>query len=174
MKRVAIVGCSGAGKSLLAIKLGEMTGLPVIHLDREYWRPGWKEPTRFEWIEHVMELAKGERWIIDGNYSGTMDIRFEVCDTIVFMDYPRNVCLMRVLKRVLRYYGRRRPDMPEGCNERFDLLFMKWIWNYRKKVRPLVLTLIEEYASGRDVHILKSDRDTKRFWEMAAEQFERS
>ncbi|MFX8106590.1 AAA family ATPase, partial [Acinetobacter baumannii] len=75
MRRVVVIGCSGAGKSTLARRLGERTGLPVVHLDREDWRPGGGEPPRGDWRARVAALAADESWIMDGQYGGTLDLR---------------------------------------------------------------------------------------------------
>src|ERR1700733_11230557 len=99
MRRVAVVGSSGAGKSTFARRLGERTGLPVIHLDHAYWRPGWDPPPDDEWDEIAPRLAAGDEWIIDGNYSRTVDARARRADVVVFLDYPRVGCLARVLRR---------------------------------------------------------------------------
>lgn len=93
MERVAIIGPGGAGKSTLARQLGAITGVPVIHLDREHWKPGWVETPAAEWEERVRELAAAERWIIDGNYGGTLDVRLDRADTVVFLDFGRFRCL---------------------------------------------------------------------------------
>ena len=88
MKRVLIIGSGGAGKSTLARQMGEISGLPVIHLDAEHWRPGWIEPSKDEWAARVDELTRGESWIMDGNYGGTMSQRIAAADTILFLDLP--------------------------------------------------------------------------------------
>src|SRR5947209_9630130 len=127
MRRVLVIGSGGAGKSTFARRLGKLLDLQVIHLDVNYWKPGWVETPKDEWRRKVEELAKGDAWIIDGNYSGTLDMRLAACDTVVFLDLPRTVCIRRVLKRVLTYRDGTRPDMAEGCTEKFDFEFLRWI-----------------------------------------------
>jgi len=164
MERVAIIGPGGAGKSTLARRLGATTGLPVIHLDREHWKPGWIEPRGAEWEERVRELAAAERWIIDGNYGGTLDVRLDRADTVVFLDFGRLRCMRGVVARWLRYRNRARPDMAEGCPERLDAAFLKWIWAYRERHRPGVLRLLgEATAQGKRVVVLRDDTQVARF-----------
>jgi adenylate kinase family enzyme len=163
MRRIAVVGPGGAGKSTLARRLGERLGLPVIHLDAEHWRPGWVETPAEEWAAKVRELAARERWIIDGNYWGTMEIRMAAADTIVFLDFPRRTCLWRVLLRQLRYRGRSRPDMTEGCPERITLQFVRWIWEYPRTRRPRVLALMRSVGAHARHVILRSPREVEGF-----------
>jgi adenylate kinase family enzyme len=103
MKRVVVIGSGGAGKSTFSRRLHAATGLPLIHLDRLFWRPGWTEMPNEEWRATNEMLVKAEAWIIDGNYGGTMDVRLAAADTIIFLDLPRLVCLYRVLKRLAAY-----------------------------------------------------------------------
>jgi adenylate kinase family enzyme len=159
VERVVIVGPGGAGKSTLARKLGASTGLPVIHLDREYWHANWQPTPDDEWIPRVRELVGGERWIIEGNYGGTMDIRFAAADTIVFLDFPRHVFLPRALKRSLSQLGRTRADMAPGCNERVDLAFTKWLWDYPREARQRTLAALGRVESGKPVVVLRSQRE---------------
>ena len=156
MKRVLVIGSGGAGKSTFARRLGERLQIEVIHLDVAHWRPGWSEPTKVEWREKVEQLVRVEEWVMDGNYSGTLEVRLAACDTVVFLDLPRVVCVWRVLKRLLMYRKGRRPDMAEGCHERFDLKLLAWVWSYPKRARPKVLKLLAEQAGERSVYRLRS------------------
>ncbi|HKP75898.1 MAG TPA: DNA topology modulation protein [Longimicrobiaceae bacterium] len=163
MERIAIVGPGGAGKSTLARRLGTRLGLPVVHLDAEHWRPGWVEPPRDEWARKVAALAAGERWVMDGNYGGTMELRFAAADTIVFLDFPRLLCIWRVLKRQLRYRGRSRPDMTQGCPERISPEFVRWIWEYPRTRRPGVLARMRTAGAHARHVILRSPRQVEAF-----------
>ena len=115
------------------------------------------------WRRRVGELAGGEAWIIDGNYSGTLDVRLAACDTVIFLDLPRAVCLWRVLKRALMYKGSRRPDMAEGCREKFDLSFLIWIWNYPSRTRPKVVELLKQHSQDKKVVRLRSRAEVEKF-----------
>ena len=118
MRRVLVIGCGGAGKSTLARKLGERLGLEVIHLDVHFWRPGWVQTPDEEWIPIVDELIEKESWIIDGSFNGTLDRRMARADTVIFLDLPRWRCLVRAIKRLLKYRAATgptsRPDAPNG------------------------------------------------------------
>jgi adenylate kinase family enzyme len=163
MQRVLIVGSGGSGKSTLSKRLENVLGLPVIHLDSLYWRPGWIEPEKSQWAEIVREVISQRAWILDGNYSGTLVERIEACDTVVFLDVSRLVCLWRVLKRVATHRGKTRPDMPDGCSERLDLAFLLWIWNYPNRTRRKVLALLETYRTTKNVIHLRTRTDVERF-----------
>ncbi len=128
MQRVLVIGSPGAGKSTFARQLEARTGLPLIHLDREYWRPGWVESPRDEWRARVEQLVAGRRWIIDGNYGGSLAARLSRADTVVLLDLPWWTCVARLIRRSLRNRGRRRPDMAEGCVERLDAEYLRFLW----------------------------------------------
>ena len=163
MKRIIVIGSGGAGKSTLARRLGERLGLEVIHLDAYHWRPGWVAPPKKEWRATVEELVRREAWVMDGNFSATLETRLAACDTVVFLDLPRAVCLWRVLRRLVTYYRRRRPDMAEGCHESFDLEFIRWVWGYRARTRPQVVRLLEENARTKRVVWLRSPAEVAEF-----------
>jgi adenylate kinase family enzyme len=163
MQRVLVIGSGGAGKSTLARQLGERLGLPVIHLDAHYWQAGWTETPTDEWTAQVARLIGDEAWVMDGNYSGTLDLRIPAADTIVFLDLPRIVCLWRVLRRRLAFHGRARPDVRPGCPERISWEFIDWIWNYRARQRPRVLARLRAVAGEKRVFVLRSSREVKGF-----------
>lgn len=162
MERIMIIGCGGAGKSTLARQLGEKTGLPVVHLDKLFWKPGWESLSQEEFDLVHQEAISRERWIIDGNFDRTIPQRLSRCDTVLYLDFSRWACLMGVTKRVLTTYGTVREDMGEGCPERFDLEFLKWVWDFNKNKRQKNYRLLEE-AEGVEVIILKNRREVKRF-----------
>ncbi len=162
MKKILVIGSGGAGKSTFARRLSQILDIEVIHLDALYWNPGWVEPPKPEWRERVEELLRRDSWIMDGNYSGTLDLRLAACDTVIFLDIARAVCLWRVLKRWMLYRNRSRPDMAEGCREKFNLKFAQWIWSYPRKTKPKVIEMIEQ-ARGKKVVWLRSRAEVERF-----------
>ena len=162
MERIIIIGCGGAGKSTLARKLGEVLDLPVVHLDKLFWKTGWVEPSREEFDALLaQELAK-DRWIMDGNFKRTMPERIKRCDTIIYLDFSRFACLMGVLKRIITTYGKVRPDMGEGCPERIDLDFLKWVWNFNKNKRESYYKLLNEVENVETI-VLKNRSAVKLF-----------
>ena len=169
-KRIIIIGSSGGGKSTLARQLGDITGLPVIHLDKVFWNPGWVETPKDIWQEKVKELLKGEQWIIDGNYGGTMELRAEAADTIIYLDFNRFICLYRVLKRRIQNQGKTRPDMCEGCKEKIDLEFIWWVWTYPKK-KPKVEKLLAS-LEGKNIIVLKSKKEVDGFLSTMAGKYD--
>lgn len=161
MQRVLVIGSPGAGKSTLSRELARRTGLPVIHLDAEYWRAGWIGPDTNEWIARTREIVAGERWIVDGNYGSTLGRRLSRADTVIWLDYSTPLCLWRVIRRVVTSYGRTRPDMAEGCPERFDLDFLGYVLRFRREWRERNLTAL----SGFHGRVLRFERPAQaRAW----------
>lgn len=135
----------------------------MIHLDAEHWRSGWAEPPTHEWEARVLELAAGDRWIMDGNYGGTMEPRFAAADTIIMLDLPRRTCLWRVVWRRIRYHRQSRPDMADGCYEQLDWGFLKWVWRYPRDHRPGILARLRELEAEKRVVILATPGAVRRF-----------
>ena len=160
---MAIVGCGGTGKSTLARALGRCTGLPVVHLDSHYWKPGWEPLSDAEWRARTDELIAEPRWIIDGNYGGTMERRLQRADAIVFLDFPRWRSIAGVLRRRVEFAGRTRPCMTVGCPERLSAEFLAYVWRYNVTRRAGVLERIERHRDGRHVAVLKTPRDVRAF-----------
>lgn len=161
MKRVAMVGCSGGGKSRLARRLAEKTGLPVVHIDQEYWLPGWIAPPLENWRVRHAELIAELEWIIDGNSPNTLAARVARADMVVFLDMPRWRCLLRVLWRLLTTFGKVREDMAPGCPERFDLEFLRYIWTFKLDQEPRILEAFEKRSDACEVVRLSSTREVE-------------
>ena len=163
MERIMIIGCGGAGKSTLARKLGERTALPVIHLDQIYWSPGnWQHLENEEFDTLLIKELEKQRWILDGNFNRTMELRLEKCDTVIFLDFNRFICIWGWLKRVISNWGKSRPDMGPGCSEWFDPEFARWLWNFNKQNRARYLKILAD-QTDKSVYILKNRRQVRKF-----------
>lgn len=160
-QRIAVIGCPGAGKSTLATLIARDTGLPLIHLDAEHWRPGWIEPERDEWLGRATAFADRPDWVIDGMYNSSLLQRLRRATLVVYVDLPTGVCLWGAVKRVWRWRGRTRPDMGEGCPEKIDAEFVRYILTFRRTIRPRVERLLT--LSGVPVVRLTSTTQRARF-----------
>ncbi len=127
--KICVVGFSGSGKSTISKRLGEIYSVPVLYCDTVHWLPNWVERDN-EDEKRIMEefLDNNDGWIIDGNYSSlSFDRRIEEANQIIFMDFNRFSCLSRAHKRYINNKGKVRDSMTEGCEEKFDREFIKWI-----------------------------------------------
>jgi adenylate kinase family enzyme len=156
MNRIIVLGSSGSGKSTLARMVGESLNIEVIHLDYYYWQPSWIPTPEDEWLAKVKELLGRDRWVMDGNYPSSLELRLGYADTVIFIDESRWVCLWRCLKRFAMHRGETRPDLGEGCPEKIDLDFFKWIWNYPRDVKPKVASVLEQHSDKRVVWLRSS------------------
>jgi adenylate kinase family enzyme len=160
--RIMIIGCCGCGKTTLANALHKILKLPVVHLDKLYWKPGWIESTKEEWIEKQNMIVMDDEWIIDGNYAGSLDIRLNRCTSVIFLDYSRWICTYRIFKRFLRHIGKTREDMAEGCQERIGFRFLKFVWNFPKHSRYKNYQKMIKYDDVVKL-VLKNPRETRKF-----------
>lgn len=162
MKKVVVIGSGGSGKSTFSRQLGEVTGLPVVHLDKLYWHAGWVKTPVDEWQSIVQRELDKPEWIMDGNFGGTRAMRLAACDTVIFLDLPRWLCMYRIVKRTIKYHKGTRPDMAEGCEERFDPEFLLWVWNYPNSGRRRVIQELNGLAD-KEIITLKSRTEVTDF-----------
>src|SRR5262249_60302416 len=128
----------------------------AIQLDALYWQSGWVQTPSAEWRQVIAELLRRDAWIIDGNYSSTLALRLAVCDTVIFLDIARLICLWRVLKRAILYRGRTRPDMAGGGRERLNCGFIRWGWRYPRRTKPQIIAVLRQTPPSKQVIWLRS------------------
>ena len=148
MKRVLVIGCPGAGKSTLARRLHELTNLPLYHLDLIWHLPDRSHVSQDAFDERLSEILSKDRWIIDGNYGRTLETRLDRCDTVLFLDYPLDVCLSGAEGRV----GKKRCDLP-WVEETFDDAFRQWILDFPTTQLPQIYELLERVADEKEIFV---------------------
>ena len=158
MQKILIIGCSGAGKSTFARKLGAATGLPLHYLDMLWHKPDKTTVPQEEFDRALEELLQQDRWIIDGNYLRTLERRLQACDTVFLLDYPLSVCLSGVQGRI----GQKREDMP-WIETEFDTEFRQWIIDFPQQRLPQVYALLNQYRQGRTVVIFHSRQEAQEY-----------
>ena len=120
IKRITLIGNAGAGKSFLAQQLHTLLNLPVYHLDQYYFLPGWVKRTPEEYRKIYNRLIDQNVWIIEGINVSIFEERIKKADIVIFLDMPRRICLWRILKRALTYYGKETPTSAKDCHQRFN------------------------------------------------------
>ena len=160
MQRVVVMGPPGSGKSTLARRLGMRLGLPVFHLDQAYWQSGWIEAPGECFRAEVERIAKLPAWVIDGNYLDTIEPRFRAADTVIYLDVPTWISMLRIARRILVGYGRVRADAATGCAERLDLVFLRFAWSWNRTRRVQTLALVESFPGCKV--ILRSRTEKRR------------
>ena len=167
-RRVVVTGIAGAGKSTFSRTLSAKTGLPLVHLDVHFWKPGWVEPSEYEWGEKQRDLIASDEWILDGNYHATLDLRLERADTAVFLDTRWWVCAWRALVRGVR----KRPagfQLPYGCDESaLRRLREEWSLAWRilrdhRSEREQELGIMSRHATHVAVYLLRSKHAARDF-----------
>ena len=157
MERVIVIGCPGAGKSTFARRLQGVTGLPLIHLDMLFWNEDKTTVSREEFDKRLKSVLTTQKWIIDGNYSRTLEMRMNVCDTVFFLDLPTEECLLGVRARI----GTKRPDIPWVETEE-NAEFLQFIKDFTEARRPQILALLEKY-NDKNIIVFHSHSEIDRY-----------
>ena len=160
MNKVIIIGCPGSGKTTFAEKLQKCTGLPLYYLDAIWHKPDKTHIPREEFDQRIAEIFETPKWIIDGNYKRTIEMRMKQCDTVFLFDLPVEMCLQGVTDRV----GKERYDLP-WLETQVDPEFRQFIEDFPKDTLPYIYELIEKYKDGKRVIIFKSREEADGFIE---------
>ena len=169
MRRIVILGNSGAGKSTLARKLGARLALPVIHLDVLFYEPGWKAGDSEHFRQQVAEALAGEAWIVDGNFlSFTGDLSLPQADTILWIEQPRWLSLVRAAWRSVDPRARRRADLPQGCRDGLNRETLAYIWTFERLASRHIEQVLEQVVPGKPVRRLRGDREVAAFVRQAS------
>ncbi|MCB5202120.1 AAA family ATPase [Neorhizobium sp. T786] len=168
-ERVMVIGCSGGGKSTLSQELAAGLDLPYVPMDREFfWLPGWVKRDKAEERRLIAQTVASERWLMDGSGPSSFDLRLPRAQLVIWLRLPRWQCVLGVVKRGVRYFGRTRPDMAPGCNERFpDFEFLAYIWTFEQKFVPAILHNINLHGAHVPVVQLKSRAEMRKFLDLA-------
>lgn len=150
MERILVIGCPGAGKSTFARALRDLTGLPLYYLDQIWHRPDGTQISPSAFDARLSEILRQERWIVDGNYLRTLELRLRHCDTVFLLDYPPSVCLMGAASRI----GMPREDLP-WVEETFDPEFRQCIEDFPQTQLPQIYALLERYQAGKTVFVFR-------------------
>jgi len=159
MNRVLIIGISGTGKTWLAKKLSDFFKIPVTHYDELAWRKNWKEEEQKIVEQKLKKIITQDEWIIEGFIHPAAKIKLQLADTIIYLDYPGWLAAWGGLARWWKHRGKTRPEMAEGCVEKFDWKYLKVMW--RRGERPE----IEEAITGFEnkIILLKTRKETEKF-----------
>jgi adenylate kinase family enzyme len=163
MKRVLVLGNSGSGKSSFAEKLADKLGIPCIHLDSHYWKPNWIPTPEEEWPSIVRRLIDKDEWVMDGNYSSTLEERIQRADTAIYLRVARPVAFSRVIRRRIVHHGKARAELAEGCYEKIDLEFLRWIWNHPGRAKRGTFPILEKYSNSEKTVLYLDAKEAQEF-----------
>lgn len=163
--KIMVIGCPGSGKSTFSKRLSVITGIPVSHMDAHWWLPGWQNTTKEEFDLWQKQAVKEPAWIMDGNFSRTLEIRLEEADAVFDFQIPLFQCLFGVIGRFLKYRNKTRSDMGEGCREQLDLEFLQFICSFNKNERPKNEEKLAKHPNVLHV-VFKSRRESDEFLRM--------
>jgi len=159
VKRVMVVGAPGSGKTTLALALGDITGLPVFHMDNIHHLPGWVDRDRDEKLRLAAEIEAKPRWIFEGSgMSATYGNRAARADTVIWLDLPLGLRYGRILKRRIKYSSISRPDLPQDCPERLSAEFLSYMFRTRNTARAAVANALKQHPQVQHIRTAKGAR----------------
>jgi len=166
IKRIAVVGNAGSGKSTVGRKLHQLLHLPLYHLEQYFWKAGWVHPDRdaYKIIHH--ELCDRNEWMIEGINVSLWDHRMSQAQAIVILKIPCLLCMWRIIKRTILYYAAETPASPPGCHERISpefFKFLKWMWDFEAKYNAKGTELIEQYGATKQIYVLHLQKEIDAF-----------
>lgn len=166
MKRIVIIGCPGVGKTTFSRKLAAKTNLPLTHLDSYYHDTKHDyQNDKQAWKQLVSSLVNKDKWIIEGNYKSTFELRFARADTIIYLDFPRRTAIYRTLKRRIQHHSKLRPEMPANWKEKISPKFMQFVWSFNATEKPMMYTLLAQ-QKDKNIVILKNGQETDAYLQM--------
>ena len=148
VKRISIIGGSGSGKSTLANILSKELNIPAIHLDAINFQPNWVRIDKSKRDNIILSKSNDDKWIIDGNYNETLQDRLEKADLIIWLDYSTFAHLKGITKRIYKNFNKDKPELP-GCKERLNFTFLKYVFSYNKKKRPIILNILKNISQDK-------------------------
>ena len=163
MKKVIVIGSPGAGKSTFSRKLRDVTGLPLYYLDMIWHKPDRTNISREELVAEQKKIMENRSWIIDGNYKRTLAERLRYADTVLLLAYSRTRCLWQIFRRLREFRGRTRPDLADGCPERIDGEFLRFVWNFNRRVLPEMRRILAKRPAECTLHEFHTPVETEHF-----------
>ena len=164
MEKIILIGCPGSGKSTFSRALHQITAIPLVHLDMLYWNADKTTVEKTVFLEQLEQAMRQSRWIIDGNYASTMELRMQACDTVIFLDYPAELCLEGIHRR----RGTTRSDIPWVETEE-DAAFTEFIRKFHTESRPQILALLKKYPE-KNIHIFQNRMEADAFLKRIQQQ----
>lgn len=157
--KILIVGNGGSGKTTLSLKLSSLLNIPTLHLDKIYWTDGWNKNNIIDFENHVRDFMHLDKWIIEGTPMHDIESRIRAADEIIFLDFNRLTCILRLIKRSLRNYFKKDNDF-DGPAKYFSFKAIKWVWGFNASKRNIILDLMSKNMRG-DLFVITKNNDVK-------------
>lgn len=162
MKRILIIGSNGAGKSTFSYKLSSKLQLPLVHIDKIYWSDNWKVTPKEQFEALVLDEARKDQWIIEGNNIRSLPQRLKYADTVFWFEFSPLMCIWNVFKREIKYFKKVRPDVPNGCVSKLSFHFLKDVWNFNQKNHDRIVEMLDD-CEGIDVVRFRNHKEVEKY-----------